>query len=195
MEFRLWIGLWTAFFVFMLAAFNLSFLVKFITRFTEDCFATLVAIIFIIDAIKNTVKLKRIKQTVILTTLPPSAYETTTIAELPAITVSSVIDNVVQTTTQLTQNELMTSSKLVDDAKFSANLQKEEHEKNFYFSLIIFLMTFIICIGLKTFRNRAYMPSKVNSFECLNFFFLVPNANKAHLFDLFTNFVVSRDLK
>lgn len=35
MEFRLWIGLWTALFLTILVAFNLSFLVKYITRFTE----------------------------------------------------------------------------------------------------------------------------------------------------------------
>jgi len=58
MEFRLWVGLWTALFLFVLVMFNLSFLVKFITRFTEDCFATLVAIIFIIDAFKSTWSLR-----------------------------------------------------------------------------------------------------------------------------------------
>ena len=58
MEFRLWIGLWIGFFLLIFVAFNLSFLVKYITRFTEDSFASLVAIIFIIDSIKYTYKLK-----------------------------------------------------------------------------------------------------------------------------------------
>ena len=54
MEFRLWIGLWIGFFLLIFVAFNLSFLVKYITRFTEDSFASLVAIIFIIDSFKYT---------------------------------------------------------------------------------------------------------------------------------------------
>lgn len=58
MEFRLWVGLWTGFFLLIFVMFNLSFLVKYITRFTEDSFASLVAIIFIIDSIKYTNKLK-----------------------------------------------------------------------------------------------------------------------------------------
>jgi hypothetical protein len=37
----------------ILLVFNLSFLVKYITRFTEDCFASLVAAIFIYDAIRE----------------------------------------------------------------------------------------------------------------------------------------------
>jgi hypothetical protein len=38
MEFRVWIGLWTTLMVVLLVAFNLSFLVKYITRFTEVSF-------------------------------------------------------------------------------------------------------------------------------------------------------------
>lgn len=61
MEFRLWIGVWIFLFLFIIVAFNLSFLVKYITRFTEDCFATLVAIVFIFDAVKSVLKLKNLK--------------------------------------------------------------------------------------------------------------------------------------
>jgi hypothetical protein len=35
MEFRVWIGFWTTLMIVLLVAFNLSFLVKYITRFTE----------------------------------------------------------------------------------------------------------------------------------------------------------------
>lgn len=171
MEFRLWIGLWTALFVFLLAAFNLSFLVKFITRFTEDCFATLVAIIFIIDAIKNTLKLKKIKQSPTLATLAAPIESVTTIESLATSTSpGTLISEIVQaaTTTAAQSANLVAMTTTVDeDENFAVSLRKEEHEKNFYFSLIIFLMTFIICIGLKAFRNRAYMPSKVSPLEPL----------------------------
>jgi hypothetical protein len=38
MEFRLWVGLWTSLFLLLVVMFNLSFLVKYITRFTEGYF-------------------------------------------------------------------------------------------------------------------------------------------------------------
>jgi hypothetical protein len=38
MEFRLWVGLWTSLFLLLIVMFNLSFLVKYITRFTEGYF-------------------------------------------------------------------------------------------------------------------------------------------------------------
>lgn len=48
MSFRLWIGLWTALILFILVAVDASALVCYITRFTEENFATLIAFIFII---------------------------------------------------------------------------------------------------------------------------------------------------
>jgi hypothetical protein len=62
LEFRLWIGLWMSMFLFILVVFNLSFLVRFVTRFTEDCFTTLVATIFIINSFKNTINLRSEKK-------------------------------------------------------------------------------------------------------------------------------------
>ncbi len=42
MEFRLWVGLWTSLFLLLVVMFNLSFLVKYITRFTEGYFLVLI---------------------------------------------------------------------------------------------------------------------------------------------------------
>lgn len=47
MSFRLWIGLWTALILFILVAIDASALVCYITRFTEENFACLIAFIFI----------------------------------------------------------------------------------------------------------------------------------------------------
>jgi len=47
MSFRFWIGIWTAFILLLMVAFDLSYLVCYITRFTEESFATLIALIFI----------------------------------------------------------------------------------------------------------------------------------------------------
>ncbi|XP_076005468.1 solute carrier family 4 member 4a [Genypterus blacodes] len=57
MEFRLWIGLWSAFFCFVLVATDASFLVQYFTRFTEEGFSCLISFIFIYDAFKKMLKL------------------------------------------------------------------------------------------------------------------------------------------
>uniref|UniRef100_A0A8C6LTT5 Anion exchange protein n=1 Tax=Nothobranchius furzeri TaxID=105023 RepID=A0A8C6LTT5_NOTFU len=57
MEFRLWIGLWSAFYCLVLVATDASFLVKYFTRFTEEGFSCLISFIFIYDAFKKMIKL------------------------------------------------------------------------------------------------------------------------------------------
>ena len=44
---RLWIGIWVGFMLLLLVMFDASAYVCYITRFTEELFATLVAFIFI----------------------------------------------------------------------------------------------------------------------------------------------------
>ncbi|KAF4016157.1 hypothetical protein G4228_007853 [Cervus hanglu yarkandensis] len=53
MEFRLWIGLHSAVQCLILVATDASFVIKYITRFTEEGFSTLISFIFIYDAIKK----------------------------------------------------------------------------------------------------------------------------------------------
>ncbi|KAL5006033.1 hypothetical protein ScPMuIL_017191 [Solemya velum] len=48
---RVWVGMWTALMLLVVVAFDLSALIKFITRFTEESFACLIALIFIYQAV------------------------------------------------------------------------------------------------------------------------------------------------
>ena len=48
-----WAGLWTFAFMCLAAFFDLNRMVKHLTRFTDEIFASLIAAIFIIDAIGN----------------------------------------------------------------------------------------------------------------------------------------------
>uniref|UniRef100_A0A3Q0RC08 Anion exchange protein n=1 Tax=Amphilophus citrinellus TaxID=61819 RepID=A0A3Q0RC08_AMPCI len=57
LEFRLWIGLWSAFFCLVLVATDASYLVQYFTRFTEEGFSSLISFIFIYDAFKKMIKL------------------------------------------------------------------------------------------------------------------------------------------
>lgn len=123
MEFRLWTGLWTCVFILMMVMFNLSFLVKYITRFTEDSFAALVAVIFISDAIEKIFQLRDPK---------------------PKFITESVFNGSFNST-----------------VKIAIHKSDEEKQICFYFSVILFLLTFFISSTLKEFRNKPYLPTKV----------------------------------
>ncbi|XP_043841830.1 anion exchange protein 4 [Dromiciops gliroides] len=50
LPFRLWVGIWVAFFCLVLVATEASVLVRYFTRFTEEGFCALISLIFIYDA-------------------------------------------------------------------------------------------------------------------------------------------------
>ncbi len=50
-----WVGLWSALFMMILSVINASALMRFFTRFTDEIFAALIAVIFIVEAVVNTV--------------------------------------------------------------------------------------------------------------------------------------------
>ncbi|XP_028966571.1 electroneutral sodium bicarbonate exchanger 1 [Galendromus occidentalis] len=54
---RFWVGIWTMIILIYLVALDASALVCYITRFTEENFATLISLIFIIEAFKNVGKI------------------------------------------------------------------------------------------------------------------------------------------
>jgi len=53
LSFRFWIGMWLSLLLLLMVAFDLSALVRYITRFTEESFAILIALIFIFEAFKK----------------------------------------------------------------------------------------------------------------------------------------------
>ena len=56
---RLWIGIWVGVMLLLLVMFDASAYVCYITRFTEELFATLVAFIFIMSAFNNTFRISK----------------------------------------------------------------------------------------------------------------------------------------
>lgn len=53
MELRLWIGIHSCIQCFLLVATDASYIIKYMTRFTEEGFSSLISFIFISDAIKK----------------------------------------------------------------------------------------------------------------------------------------------
>ena len=50
-----WVGVWSGILLILCAVLDLSYLMKYFTRFTDEIFAALVAVIFIVEAIKSVV--------------------------------------------------------------------------------------------------------------------------------------------
>ena len=59
MSLRFWVGFWLAVILLLMVAFDLSFLVRYITRFTEESFAVLISIIFIYEAFSKVAEIYR----------------------------------------------------------------------------------------------------------------------------------------
>ena len=57
LSFRVWIGFWTCVICIILVATDASALVRYITRFTEEAFAALIAFIFIVEAFENLIEI------------------------------------------------------------------------------------------------------------------------------------------
>lgn len=57
LSFRFWIGVWIFIILLILVATDASASVCYITRFTEENFATLIAFIFIAKAVENVIKI------------------------------------------------------------------------------------------------------------------------------------------
>ncbi|EDO27089.1 predicted protein, partial [Nematostella vectensis] len=53
LSFRLWIGIWTMLFCLILVVTDASAMICYFTRFTEETFATLIAIIYIYEGFKK----------------------------------------------------------------------------------------------------------------------------------------------
>ena len=147
LEFRLWIGIWTGFLILVFVFFNLSFLVKFITRFTEDCFASLVAVLFIIDAFKSIFKIN--------SKYPAQIYG----EELSYKNYCncSIIQNALNDSKI---NMSVCESNMGDWACFEVPV-KEFVPDVYFFSILLFVFTFIICMGLKALRESSFFPSFV----------------------------------
>ena len=48
-----WVGIWTSVFLMILAATDASSLIRYFTRFTDDTFAALISVIFVVEALKD----------------------------------------------------------------------------------------------------------------------------------------------
>ncbi|XP_039280416.1 electroneutral sodium bicarbonate exchanger 1 isoform X4 [Nilaparvata lugens] len=156
MSFRLWIGLWIAFILIVLVAIDASAFVCYITRFTEENFATLIAFIFIYKAVENVLQ---IGKKFPINTNRFNYTSRNCSCRPPTTSLSPDIESV--------------SWKDLDrDSCLLFNGTLEGHDcfvpkyvpDVFLMSIILFFGTFLISIQLKDFKNALFFPSKVRQF-------------------------------
>ncbi|KFO82623.1 Electrogenic sodium bicarbonate cotransporter 4, partial [Cuculus canorus] len=161
MEFRLWIGLHSALQCLILVATDASFIIKYITRFTEEGFSTLISFIFIYDAIKK--MMGAFKYYPINSDFKPdyvTMYKCECIAPDPGECISfSALDgkeggNALDWT-QLSKKECLKygGSLVGKSCKFVPDLA--------LMSFILFFGTYSMTLTLKKFKFSRYFPTKL----------------------------------
>ncbi|CAH2104957.1 unnamed protein product [Euphydryas editha] len=151
MSFRFCIGTWTTIILITLVAIDASALVCYITRFTEENFATLIAFIFIYKAVENVISIGKKYP---LKTRPDEVLNYECYC-LPG-NYSRVPEQFNWTSVD------KESCQLYNGTLAGAGCDTKVYVPDvFLMSIILFLGTFTISIILKDFKNSLFFPSKV----------------------------------
>uniref|UniRef100_A0A8C5I0C0 Anion exchange protein n=1 Tax=Gouania willdenowi TaxID=441366 RepID=A0A8C5I0C0_GOUWI len=154
MELRLWIGIHSCLQCFILVATDASYIIKYMTRFTEEGFSSLISFIFISDAIKKMVG--SFKYYPINTDFKPdyvTAYKCECLAPDPSENQSEVLETL--DWSQLSKKECLKygGSLVGRSCKYVPDLA--------LMSFILFFGTYSMTITLKKFKFSRYFPTKV----------------------------------
>ncbi|CAH0726440.1 unnamed protein product, partial [Brenthis ino] len=154
MSFRFCIGTWTTIILVTLVAIDASALVCYITRFTEENFATLIAFIFIYKAVENVISIGKKYP---LKTRPDEVLNYECYC-LPS--------NYSRVPEQFNWTSIdKESCQLYNGTLAGGGCDTKVYVPDvFLMSIILFLGTFTISIILKDFKNSLFFPSKIRQF-------------------------------
>ncbi|XP_011703360.1 PREDICTED: sodium-driven chloride bicarbonate exchanger isoform X1 [Wasmannia auropunctata] len=153
MSFRFWIGTWISVILMILVALDASACVCYITRFTEENFATLIAFIFIYKAIENVLSIGKKYP---LNTYPSDMLDLDCWCKPPNTSLPSSYNNMNWTTLDKTTCENYNGTMVGDGCSVPHYVPDV-----FLMSIILFMGTFLLSIELKDFKNALFFPSKV----------------------------------
>ncbi|XP_070186567.1 electroneutral sodium bicarbonate exchanger 1-like isoform X2 [Littorina saxatilis] len=187
LPFRCWIGIWTAFILMIIVAFDLSALVRYITRFTEESFASLIAFIFIAEAFK---KLYGILELAPVNNRPgePLDYNCTCMSPNSSLPMNVTLDSLDNVTTTVTRvmttmstnynftgndtsgNETMTNWALITRENcermggvlFGTGCGTPYYKSDvFFLSVILFFLTYVTASTLTNAKTSSFFPTFV----------------------------------
>ncbi|CAG0917417.1 unnamed protein product [Notodromas monacha] len=161
LAFRFWIGMWVALMLLIIVAMDWSYTVSFITRFTEENFACLIAFIFIFESFKKVYGISK-------------KYPINMSTEAPNYLCHC-------NSTNTTFREMLEETDPYDGRWGLApkGLCEEDYEGElfgpgcfttkyypdvFFLSVILFAGTYIIAASLKSMPATPFFPSKVRTF-------------------------------
>ncbi|XP_070211045.1 electrogenic sodium bicarbonate cotransporter 1-like isoform X2 [Littorina saxatilis] len=170
---RFWVGIWTTAMLLFMVVFNLSALVRYLTRFTEESFACLIALIFIVEAFKKLAE--------IADDQPMRLHADENVVYFPHCycapnTTTNGSTTTMATTTLAAGVTTTTMGPLVIDGVSFANATKDNCQSVmaglwdcsnqyipdvFLMSCILFFVTFGIALFLVRFRNWPCFPTFV----------------------------------
>ena len=157
LSFRLWIGLWTGFILIIMVAFDLSALVRYITRFTEESFAALISLIFIVESL---VKLFHILDEYPIKTSYSTELPTNCTCLEPNSSAVTAKPNATSINWDFVTKSNCTNlgGTLIGDGchvhPYAADV--------FFLSFLLFCGTFTVAMALKGIRNARFFPSVVS---------------------------------
>ena len=162
LEFRLWIGLWTALMLICLVVFNASVIVRIFTRFTEEIFSSLISFIFIYEAIEKIWRVHLNYPYSGFYFYPFSArkcdcyeYEDMNYT-INGTNLGSYWGNYKNSSfIELCENDPMRSW-------VGEDCPGEVLHNVFFYSIILFVGTFFVAIYLKKFKESPYFPATVS---------------------------------
>ncbi|KAL3283056.1 hypothetical protein HHI36_006214 [Cryptolaemus montrouzieri] len=155
LSFRFWIGTWIAVILVVLVAIDASALVCYITRFTEENFATLIAIIFIFKAVENVLAIGK--------QFPINTSGYTNLSYECSCVFNSTIElkhPEISNWTAVNKTACIEMKGTLSEGCFLPNYTPDV----FLMSVLLFLGTFVISVQLKDFKNALFFSSKVRQF-------------------------------
>ncbi|OZC12615.1 hypothetical protein X798_00246 [Onchocerca flexuosa] len=165
LSFRFWIHVWTALILFVMVITDASTLVSYITRFTEESFATLIAVIFIYEAIMKLVKIRTQLDVIEYNKTDPHAVCRCVGKDVSIVKAVSVIE-------KNNWKDIIHNNTFIDYSQIGFDRCRSLYgtlEGNgcfvlydkFLMSLVLMLGTFALAIMFKKMRNTCYFPSRI----------------------------------
>ncbi|XP_071620593.1 electroneutral sodium bicarbonate exchanger 1-like isoform X2 [Heliangelus exortis] len=165
---RACIGLWICFFCIVLVATDASCLVSYVTRFTEEAFATLVCIFFIYEAVEKLIHLHEVYPVHMPSKLDyltnyyckceapvHPGNETLQFWQSNNINVSGITWGSLTVTECISLHGEFHGPACGHSGPYTPNI--------FLWCCILFFSTFVLCTLVKTFKTSRYFPSRVQS--------------------------------
>lgn len=168
---RIWVGLWTTLILLIIVAFDLSSLVRYITRFTEESFACLIAFIFIYEAFKQLIEIEHVAPVELHSQSKPLKDCFCIFLNNTQLENDDVTSRHVRSLQTTPRNEVITDNIPIPVAWALNNCTENGgflggvdcHPGDFvpdvfFFSVLLFLGTFTVAYGVKIFRNSGFFP-------------------------------------